>query len=203
MQNALRAMKTQKLVSGHALNSLIHIFTLICHVDLHVLVVIATRVRILLELSYTSKRNLTHAKPELDPKKIITRRSMSVHWVACGSCYSKTEGTELGGIKLQPSRQFFSSPGSLRPFKGSPRSRTSRGPLTHTFIRRNTSFSEVKNLAIGLLIICQKEEVPVIFRKNRHALLTCGSAVTQRFIPYCQLSCVLSSRRFKLSLRNM
>ena len=25
------------------------------------------------------------------------------------------------------------------------------------------------------------------FRKNRQALRTCGSAVTQRFIPYCQL----------------
>ena len=32
---------------------------------------------------------------------------MSVHWVACGTCYSKTEGTELGGIKLQRTRQFF------------------------------------------------------------------------------------------------
>ena len=37
----------------------------------------------------------------------------------------------------------------------------------------------------------------------RQALCTCGSAVTQRFISYCQLSCVLSPRRFKLSLRNM
>ena len=98
--------------------------------------------------------------------------------------------TELGGIKLQCSRQFFSSRGSLKPFKGSPRSRTSRGPLAHTFIRRNKSFSEVKNLATGLLIICQKEEIPVLFRKNRHVLLTCGTEVTQRFISYCQPSCV-------------
>ena len=132
----------------------------------------------------------------------ITRRSMRVHWFACGTCYSKTEGTELGGIKLQRSRKFFNR-GSLRPLKGSPRSRTSRGPLAHTFIRRKRSFSEVKNLATGLLIICQNGEIPVISRKNRHALLTCGSAVTQRFIPYCQLSSVLCSRRFKLSLRNM
>ena len=88
------------------------------------------------------------------------------------------EGIELGGIKLQRSRQFFSSLGSLRPFKGSPNSRTSRGPLAHTFIRQNKSFSEVKNLATGQLIICQKEEIPVIFRKNRHALLTCGTEVT-------------------------
>ena len=100
-----------------------------------------------------------------------------------------------GGIKLQRSGQFFSSRVSLRLFKGSPRSRTSRGPLAHTFIRRNKSFSGVKNLATGLLIICQKEEIPVIFRKNRHALLTCGTEVTQRFIPYCQLSCVLPSSR--------
>ena len=32
---------------------------------------------------------------------------MSVHWVACGTCYSKTEGTELGGIELQHSSHFF------------------------------------------------------------------------------------------------
>ena len=82
----------------------------------------------------------------------------------------------------------FASRGSLRPFKGSPRSRTSRGPLAHSFMRRNRSFSQVKNLATGLLVICQKGKIPVIFTKNRHALLTCGSAVTQRFIPYCQLS---------------
>ena len=31
---------------------------------------------------------------------IKTRRSMSVHWVACGTCYSETGGTELGGIEL-------------------------------------------------------------------------------------------------------
>ena len=43
------------------------------------------------------------------------------------------------------------------------------------FRPRNRSFSEVKNLATGLLIICQKEKIPVIFRKNRHALPTCGS----------------------------
>ena len=36
-----------------------------------------------------------------------TRRSMSVHWVACGTCYSKTEGTELGGIELHRSSQIF------------------------------------------------------------------------------------------------
>ena len=78
---------------------------------------------------------------------------MSVHWVAYGTCYSKTDGTELGGIELQRSWQFFQVGGSLRPFKGSPRSRTSRGPLAHTFIRQTRSFSEVKNLATSLLII--------------------------------------------------
>ena len=36
-----------------------------------------------------------------------TRRPMSVHWVACGTCYSTMEGTELGGIELQHSRQFL------------------------------------------------------------------------------------------------
>ena len=39
--------------------------------------------------------------------KFVTRRLMSVHWVACGRCYSKTEGTELGGIELQRSSQIF------------------------------------------------------------------------------------------------
>ena len=38
---------------------------------------------------------------------LITRRYMRLHWVACGTCYSKTEGTELRGIELQRSRQFF------------------------------------------------------------------------------------------------
>ena len=65
--------------------------------------------------------------------------------------------------------------------------------MAHRFIRQNRSFSDVKNLATSLIIICQKEKNPVIFRENRHALRTCGSAVTQRFIPYCQLS----SRRMK------
>ena len=37
----------------------------------------------------------------------LTRRSISEHWVACGTCYSKTEGTELGGSELQRSSQFF------------------------------------------------------------------------------------------------
>ena len=31
----------------------------------------------------------------------------SVHWVACDTCYTKTEGTELGGIELQRSSYFF------------------------------------------------------------------------------------------------
>ena len=30
-----------------------------------------------------------------------SRRSMSVHWVACGTYYTKTEGNELGGVELQ------------------------------------------------------------------------------------------------------
>ena len=29
-----------------------------------------------------------------------TRRPMSVNWVAYGTCYTKTEGTELGGTEL-------------------------------------------------------------------------------------------------------
>ena len=66
---------------------------------------------------------------------------MSVHWVACGMCYTKTEGTELGGIELQRSSCcccffFFISSGhggSCRSFERSPRRRASIGPLAHTF----------------------------------------------------------------------
>ena len=38
-----------------------------------------------------------------------TRRSMTVHWVACGECYSKPEGTELGGIIVNRGERFGSS----------------------------------------------------------------------------------------------
>ena len=40
-------------------------------------------------------QNLTSVPKCFDPD---CRRSMSVHWVACGTCYSKIERTELGGI---------------------------------------------------------------------------------------------------------
>ena len=30
---------------------------------------------------------------------VRTRSSVSVTWVACGTCYTKTEGTEVGGIE--------------------------------------------------------------------------------------------------------
>ena len=33
------------------------------------------------------------------PPYIKTRRSVSVKWIASGTCYTKTEGTELGGIE--------------------------------------------------------------------------------------------------------
>ena len=48
---------------------------------------------------------------------IATRPSVRVHWVACGTC--------------TVSDNFFQVGGSLRPFKGSPRSHTSIGPLAH------------------------------------------------------------------------
>ena len=48
---------------------------------------------------------------------IKTRPSVRVHWVACGTCTVPDN--------------FFQVGGSLRPFKGSPRSHTSRGPLAH------------------------------------------------------------------------
>ena len=39
--------------------------------------------------------------------RLKIRRSMSVHWLTCGTCYSKKEGTELGGIEVLRSSQFF------------------------------------------------------------------------------------------------
>ena len=33
------------------------------------------------------------------PNEIITRRFVSLNWVACGTCYTNTEDTELGGIE--------------------------------------------------------------------------------------------------------
>ena len=45
---------------------------------------------------------------------------MSVHWVACGTCYSKTEGTKLGGIELQRSSYFFQEGGHLDHLRGHP-----------------------------------------------------------------------------------
>ena len=54
--------------------------------------------------------NLCHNKKTKKSLDIIdnysiysTRRSMSVHRVACGTCYTKTQGTDLGGIELQRS----------------------------------------------------------------------------------------------------
>ena len=50
-------------------------------------------------------------------KLIGARPSVRVHWVSCGTCTVPDN--------------FFQVEGSLRPFKGSPRSHTSRGPLAH------------------------------------------------------------------------
>ena len=46
-------------------------------------------------------------------------------------------------------------------------------------------------------------QISIHMLQNKNALRTCGSAVTQRFTQYCQVSCVFSSTRFKLSLSNM
>ena len=45
--------------------------------------------------------------PDNFPFNLQTRRSVSVNWVACGTSYTETEGTELGGIELQRSSDFF------------------------------------------------------------------------------------------------
>ena len=55
----------------------------------------ASRAEILLRL---------HARFQPGRKIIITLDApKSLHWVACGTRYTKKEGTELGGIELQRS----------------------------------------------------------------------------------------------------
>ena len=61
----------------------------------------------------------------LDHFKLKTRPSLRVHWVACGTCTVPNN--------------FFQVGGSLRPFKGSPRSHTSRGPFAHKFSHVRTT----------------------------------------------------------------
>ena len=62
------------------------------------------------------------------------RRSMTVHWVACGTCTQKQRA--LSWVVLNWSVPvIFSSGRSLGPFEGSPRRRASRSPLTNTFTR--------------------------------------------------------------------
>ena len=66
----------------------------------------------------------------------VTTRFVSVNWVACGTCYTKTEGTELGGVELY----FFLSggvgggggrEGDVNRFWGHPHVMPA-GPLAHT-----------------------------------------------------------------------
>ena len=45
---------------------------------------------------------------------------MSVRWVACGTCYSNTERTELASIELQHSSQFFQDGGHQDHLRGHP-----------------------------------------------------------------------------------
>ena len=72
-----------------------------------------------------------------------TRPSVRVHWVACGTCSVPRNFLQVGGggggghpeviPEVIPAEALWLT-----------------GP--HTFVRRNRSFSEVKNLATGLLI---------------------------------------------------
>ena len=39
----------------------------------------------------------------MDGAKLKLDAPRGVYWVACGTCYTKTEGNELGGIELQRS----------------------------------------------------------------------------------------------------
>ena len=65
---------------------------------------------------------------------------MSVNCAACGTCYTQTEGTELGGIELQRSRFFFffkyggggGGGDMVRLWGHPPTLGTSNGPLAYT-----------------------------------------------------------------------
>ena len=72
---------------------------------------------------------------------------MNVNWVACGTCYTQIEGTELGGIELQRSSYFFKW-GSFRPFEVSPRRIASRDPLTHMLSFGNKFSSKMTKHAL-------------------------------------------------------
>ena len=43
---------------------------------------------------------------------------MSINWVACGTWYTKTEGTELGGLKCSISVNFFQVGGHIDHLRG-------------------------------------------------------------------------------------
>ena len=67
---------------------------------------------------------------------------MSVNWVACSTCYTKTEGTELMVLDCSVPVIFFGvdegggggvGGGCCRPLEGSPRRYASNRPLAHTF----------------------------------------------------------------------
>ena len=87
---------------------------------------------------------------------------MSVHLVACGT---------------------FSVPGNFFQdhLRGHPEVISAEALWLTRSYDETDPFLRLKTwLPAYYLISCQKEEIPVIFRKkNRHALLTCGSDVTQ------------------------
>ena len=63
---------------------------------------------------------------------------MSVLWVTCGRVTQKQKALSwvlLSGSVLTNIFKWGGGGGSLRPFKGSPRRRASRGPLAHMITR--------------------------------------------------------------------
>ena len=80
-------------------------------------------------------------------KRKKNRPSVRVHWVACGTCSLPGNFFQVG---------VFSSWGVIKDHLSAHPQVIPAEALwltrPHTFVRRNTSFSEVKNLATGLLI---------------------------------------------------
>ena len=91
------------------------------------------------------KTSMIFTLPSANNNFCLTRPSVRVHWVTCGTCTCTVPDN------------FFQVGRSLRPFKGSPRSHTSRGPLAH----RSSQIRTTKQICP--CIICSSNSAPYCF----------------------------------------
>ena len=88
-----------------------------------------------------------HELLSLTPDLKKTRPSVRVHWVACGTCSVPRNFFPVGGGGGEGHPEVIPE---VIPETIPAEALWLTGP--YTFVRRNRSFSEVKNLATGLLI---------------------------------------------------